>query len=92
MFRFANIEYLYLLILLPVLALIFALVFRQRKMALKRFGDPQVIGPLMPYASYSRPVIKAILVLLALTCLVFGIARPQFGSKLREIKREGVPL
>ena len=92
MFRFANIEYLYLLILLPVLALIFALVFRQRKMALKRFGDPQVIGPLMPYASYSRPVIKAILVLLALTCLVFGIARPQFGSKLREIKREGVEL
>jgi Ca-activated chloride channel family protein len=92
MFRFANIEYLYLLILLPVLALIFALVFSQRKKALKRFGDPEVIGPLMPAVSGARPVIKAILVLLALASMVFGIARPQFGSKLREIKREGVEL
>jgi Ca-activated chloride channel family protein len=92
MFRFANIEYLYLLILLPVLALIFALVFSQRKKALKRFGDPEVIAPLMPAVSIARPVLKAILVLLALASLVFGIARPQFGSKLREIKREGVEL
>jgi len=79
-------------LLLPVLALIFALVFHQRRKAIRRFGDPQVIEPLMPYVSYSRPVLKAILVLLALASLVFGIARPQFGSKLREIKREGVEL
>jgi Ca-activated chloride channel family protein len=92
MFRFANIEYLYLLILIPVLAGIFILVFVQRKKALKRFGDPEVIAPLMPYVSGARPVLKAILVLLALASLVFGIARPQFGSKLREIKREGVEL
>jgi Ca-activated chloride channel family protein len=46
----------------------------------------------MPGYSQSRPVLKSILVLLALVSLVFGIARPQFGSKLREIKREGVEI
>ncbi len=92
MFRFANTEYLYLLLLIPVLALVFLVVFRQRKSALKRFGDPEVIGSLMPAVSFSRPVLKSILVLLSLSALVFGIARPQFGSKLREIKREGVEI
>ncbi len=92
MFRFANTEYLYLLLLIPVLALVFALVFRLRKNALARFGNPDVIGTLMPENSASRPVLKSILVLLCLAALVFGIARPQFGSKLREIKREGVEI
>lgn len=92
MFRFAHIEYLYLLILVPVLTLLFVIIFSQRKKALKRFGDPEVIGTLMPGVSYSRPVLKFVFVLLALAALVFGIARPQFGSKLREIKREGVEI
>ncbi len=92
MFRFANIEYLYLLILIPVLALVFLAVFSQRKKALKRFGNMEVLESLMPALSFSRPVLKSILILLALAALVFGIARPQFGSKLREIKREGVEI
>ncbi|MFC2098433.1 VWA domain-containing protein [Bacteroidota bacterium] len=92
MFRFAHIEYLYLLILIPILALVFILVLSQRKKALKRFGNMDVISPLMPAVSFSRPVLKSVLILLALTALVFGIARPQFGSKLREIKREGVEI
>ncbi len=92
MFRFAHIEYLYLLILIPVLALVFTVIFSQRRKALNRFGNPDVIGALMPARSFSRPILKSVLVLLALASLVFGIARPQFGSKLREIKREGVEI
>ena len=92
MFRFAHIEYLYLLILIPVLALVFGIIFNQRKKALKRFGNLDVIGSLMPSLSFSRPVLKSVLVLMVLGSLIVGIARPQFGSKLREIKREGVEI
>jgi len=92
MFRFAHIEYLYLLVLIPVLALVFTVVFSQRKNALKRFGKMEVMGSLMPAVSFSRPVLKSVLVLFVLASLIFGIARPQFGSKLREIKREGVEI
>jgi len=52
----------------------------------------EILESLMPALSFSRPVLKSILVLIALAALVFGIARPQFGSKLREIKREGVEI
>ena len=92
MFRFAHIEYLYLLILIPVLGLLMTVLLSQRKKALNRFGNPDVIGVLMPALSFSRPVLKSALVLIILASLVFGIARPQFGSKLREIKREGVEI
>lgn len=92
MFRFGNIEYLYLLVIIPVLILLFMILFSLRKKALHRFGDMLVIEQLMPALSLARPVIKFMLILLALTSLIFGIARPQFGSKLREIKREGVEI
>lgn len=92
MFRFGNIEYLYLLVIIPVLILLFMILFSLRKKALRRFGNMQVIEPLMPALSFVRPVIKFMLIVLALTSLIFGIARPQFGSKLREIKREGVEI
>jgi Ca-activated chloride channel family protein len=92
MFRFGNIEYLYLLAIVPVLILLFMILFNLRKKALKRFGNMSVIGQLMPALSFTRPVIKFLLIIMALTSLIFGIARPQFGSKLREIKREGVEI
>jgi Ca-activated chloride channel family protein len=79
-------------VVIPVLIFLFVILFNLRKKALRRFGNMQVMEPLMPALSFARPVIKFVLILLALTSLIFGIARPQFGSKLREIKREGVEI
>ena len=46
----------------------------------------------MPDLSISRPVVKFILLNVALGAILFGLAGPQFGSKLQEIKREGVEI
>ena len=92
MFRFGNSEYLYFLIAIPVLLVLLLLVVYTRKKAIRRFGEVDVISQLMPAASAGRLVLKYIVVLLALTLLIIGIARPQFGSKLKEIKREGVEI
>jgi Ca-activated chloride channel family protein len=83
---------LYLLVVIPALILLFMVLFSLRRKALRRFGQMPVIEQLMPALSFARPVIKFMLLILALTALIFGIARPQFGSKLREIKREGVEI
>jgi Ca-activated chloride channel family protein len=92
MFRFANIELLWGLLIIPLLALIFAWSRIARKRALKRFGKQETISVLMPFASKSRPVFKFILLMLALAFFIVGAARPQFGSKLKKVKREGVEL
>ncbi len=92
MFRFAHIEYLYGLIIIPILAILFIAIRIQRKKALKRFGQPEIVNQLMPNASNNRPVIKFILWMLALTSIIFAVAQPQFGSKLKTEKRKGVEL
>jgi Ca-activated chloride channel family protein len=92
MFRFGNIEYLNFLIAIPVLLILLYYVFYSRRRAVKRYGNPEVLAELMPEASAGKSVLKYLLLLGALIFFVLGIARPQFGSKLREVKREGVEI
>ena len=92
MFRFGHIEYLYLLGIIPLLVVLFLILFNLRKKALRDFGNMEVIRQLIPALSFLRPVLKFVFIALALTALILGIARPQFGSRLREIKREGVEI
>ncbi len=92
MFRFENPEYLYLLILIPVFAFLSLLISKRRKKALNEFGNPELLATLMPNTSKVRPVIKFYIMLLALTCIIFTLARPQFGSKLQTVKRKGIEI
>ena len=91
-FRFGNIEYLWGLLIIPLLALFFAWSRISRRRALKKFGQQEILAQLMPYSSGNRPVVKFIILMLALAFFIVGIARPQFGSKLKTEKREGVEL
>ena len=92
MFRFENIEFIYLLILIPILLVVFIIGRRIRKRSLKRFGDPDILNQLMPFLSVNRPVVKFLFILFALVVIILGMARPQFGSKLEEIKRKGIEI
>jgi Ca-activated chloride channel homolog len=92
MFRFAHIEFLWGLLIIPLLALFFIWARFTRKQALKRFGNQQTIKELMPFVSKSRPVFKFFLLMLALAFFIVGAARPQFGSKLKKVQREGIEL
>jgi len=92
MFRFAHIEYLYALAIIPVLIILFWITRRQRRKALERFGSKEIISQLMPNVSHSRPVLKFIIWLLAISAIIVAIAQPQFGSKLKTVKREGIEL
>ncbi|MFV0290882.1 MAG: vWA domain-containing protein [Mangrovibacterium sp.] len=92
MFRFAHSEYLYALAIIPLLAFLYVIIRSQRKKALKKFGELEIVQQLMPSVSTSRPIIKFSLWMLAISSLIIAAARPQFGSKLNTEKREGVEL
>ncbi|MEG1865060.1 MAG: VWA domain-containing protein, partial [Alistipes sp.] len=92
MFRFANPQYLWLLLLLPALILLFWLVARNRKRRIARFGNPELMQELMPDVSTGRVVLKFMIFCTALTLIVLVAARPQFGSKLREEKTKGIEM
>lgn len=92
MFRFVHIEFLWGLLIIPALVLFFIWARFARKRALKRFGNQQIIKELMPFVSKNRPVFKFLLLMLALAFFIVGAARPQFGSKLKKLTREGVEI
>ncbi|HQN93517.1 MAG TPA: VWA domain-containing protein [Prolixibacteraceae bacterium] len=92
MFRFGSPGYLYALLLIPALVALFIYFRIQRNKALREFGNPEILAPLMPGASGSRPIWKFAIVMLALAFLITGLARPQFGAKLQKINRKGIEL
>ncbi len=92
LFRFANPEYLYLLILLPVLLILFLRNDFRRKRALRKIGDPSIVSRLIPEMSGIRPVVKFLILLLALSSAIIMVARPQYGSKIEEVKKQGVEV
>ena len=92
MFRFANIEMLWLLITIPAFVLAYILYTKRKQRQLTNFGDPELIQQLMPDASKSRTIWKFALSMAALVLLIVAAARPQYGQKEKTIKRQGIEV
>lgn len=90
MFRFADPIYLYLLAVIPVLAIIRFITYRNQKKRLRKFGDPQLLRSLMPDVSRFRPAVKFWILQGALALLIVMLARPQFGTKISNEQRTGI--
>lgn len=90
MFRFEEPTYLYLLAVIPVLALVRWLLERKQHKRLKRFGDPELLRQLMPDVSRWRPATKFWILEAALALVIVMIARPQMGTRISHDKRTGI--
>lgn len=92
MFRFGNQEYLYFLLLIPAIIVFFVYVQRSKKKALSRFGNIQLLEKLMISNNPGRQRTKLVLIIFALFFFLVALARPQIGTKLEEVKRNGVDI
>jgi hypothetical protein len=92
MFRFEEPAYLYLLLLLPLLAAFYLYSNYRRRKNIRKFGDPELMAQLMPDVSKYRPDVKFWMVFVAIGLFSVLLARPQFGSKLETVKRQGVEV
>lgn len=90
MFRFENPEYLWLLVVVAVLALIRFVTYFNQKKRLRKFGDPTLIKQLMPDVSRWRPLVKFCLLELALVLVILMLARPQQANGISQEKRSGI--
>ena len=92
MFRFAHPEYLYALAALPVIFILFLLMVQWKKRARRQLGEQILIDRLSSAHSRSKQVLKLILSLTALALIIIACANPQIGTRLEEVKREGVDI
>ncbi|MFH0866898.1 MAG: VWA domain-containing protein [Bacteroidota bacterium] len=90
--QFATTYYLYLLLVIPVFALLYFYLGKWKRKTYEKFGDTSVIMQLMPDVSDVKPLVKFIIRMFALALLIIAIARPQTGAKLEKTKHKGVEL
>lgn len=90
MFRFEDPEFLYGLIVVPLLFLLFWYSEIRRKRRLRKYGDLSLLKHLMPLVSTSRRWSKAILLCVGVALAFILLARPQFGSSVKKTKHQGI--
>ncbi|MBL4653591.1 MAG: VWA domain-containing protein [Flavobacteriales bacterium] len=67
-------------------------MIKWRKSAIQNFGDSRLVDQLIPLRSALRNRIKIVLWSIAFVSLIIGLANPQIGSKVQEVKREGIDI
>lgn len=92
MFRFAEPVYLYLLFVIPILVVLYYFYARMRRKNMEKYGQHSIVIMLAPNVSTKRMMLKFILLCLAYAFLVLSLSRPQFGSKIKEVKTNGVEI
>lgn len=78
--RFANQEWLWAILAVPVLFVWLKWETRRRKSEFTRFADPSIWKAIAPELSWNLRERKLRAALFALVCLFLALARPQWGS------------
>ena len=92
MFGFAYPQYLYLLLLLPVVAGLMVWGRSSRIKKLKTFGRTEVVEQQMPDVSPYKPWIQLSLELLLLALVIIILARPRAGSSSTTTTVHGIEM
>lgn len=92
MLRFQHPELFWLLLLSVLLLAFYFLKYQWRKKALLKIGEIQLVDALMP--RYSKPLqyTKMVLLLLAFSIGIIGIANLQAGSRSEKVQRKGIDV
>jgi Ca-activated chloride channel homolog len=92
MIIFAAPRYLLLLLLIPFFFVGMGLWLWRRRRLVRRFGDEQLVGELMPSWSKGKLWLRTVLFSLAFFFFVIGLSRPQIGAKLKEHNTRGAEI
>lgn len=92
MIYLASPQYLWLLILVPIILIVYAIICAIRRKRIVAIGDPELITALMPSYSGSKAWWRVILFSLAFGFFVIGLCRPLIGAKLSQRQTKGAEL
>jgi len=93
MIRWGHPIFLYLLVLVPVLGFfLYWTKARQGKRLRETFASAALLTQIAPHLSVTRQRAKDALLIAALALMLIALADPQVGTRLEEVKREGIDL
>ena len=92
MLYFANIQYLWLLLLVPLFPVAYAIFRKMRRRRMEKLGDKALMERLMPSWSRSRGWWQVSFFSLGFAFFVIGLSRPLIGAKLKEHETKGAEV
>ena len=92
MYQIDVFQYIYLLCIVPLLWVTYALLVRWKRKTQNSFARPELLELLSPNRSKFKPTFKIILLSLSIVSLVLGLMNPKIGTQLETVKREGVDI
>ena len=90
--EFANPNYLYLLLIIPLLIALYKYGCYIRKRNIRRYGDPELVKQLIPSHSILRSGIVFWISLIAVAMIILALAQPRYGKGKRTIITKGVEM
>ncbi len=90
--QFENPHYFWLFALLPVLILLVWISVYSRKKNLRKLGSSHMIKQMIPYHSFKRTWLKALLFIFAFASLIMALVNPQVGYKTEEVTSSGIDI
>lgn len=91
-FRFEDERALLGLAVIPLLLILYLISARYQKRQLMKWGDQLLLNRLMPDFSSGRTLVKFLMWTIAYGILILALARPQFGTKMSEVKHKGIEM
>lgn len=92
MIRFQHVEYLWLLLLIPIAITIYIYFLSWRLKKIKTMGNPELINRLLIGQIPGRRTTKFVLLILALFCGIIGMANLQAGGQVETTQRKGLDV
>src|ERR1044072_1424315 len=90
--NFADLHWLWLLLLLAPLVALQIWSWRVKQRLLTRFISPRLLNSLMTGVSKQRQKIRLLLFTTAVALLLVSLARPRLGFSLEESKQTGLDI
>jgi Ca-activated chloride channel family protein len=92
MMNFAKPEYLLVLLTIPAVGMLMYWANKKRQISLGKLGESPLLKKLSTSINWRGRRWQNALLLLSLTFLIIALARPQWGSEVREIDQEGLQV
>lgn len=77
---------------IPVLIVIYLLVYVWKRNRQKKFASPELLDKLSPNRSVFKSILKLVVLCLAFACIVVALINPKIGTKLETVRSEGVDI
>jgi Ca-activated chloride channel family protein len=90
--KFARVELLFLIWIVPLLVLAYLYGWRKRRKILNGFAQKRTLANIVPAGVDRRRRIGAGLVLSAAVCSIIAMSGPQYGFQWQEIERQGIDI